>query len=69
MPDESLTYQTPSGAVRGDEPQTGGIREATVMRYGAAHPVVMLEEDGDIVLVSGATFYGWIYRSELVERE
>lgn len=68
MPDD-LTYQTPSGALSGDPPQPGGIREATVMRYGTAHVVMVLKEEADQVLVSGATFYGWIYRSELIEHE
>jgi hypothetical protein len=68
MPDDQpLTYQTPAGALRGDPPQIGGIRDAVLMRYGVVYPVVVLKEEGDEVLVSGATFFGWVWKDELIE--
>lgn len=57
-----LTYQTPSGALRGDPPKQGGLRRALLR--GVHHVTVLREEDG-LCLVSAATFYGWVRPGEL----
>lgn len=65
MPD-SLTHQTPHGALLNLPEQPGGLYRAVVMRGGLAHEVVALRMEGGEVLVSGATFYGWVARDALI---
>lgn len=62
----SLTHQTPHGALLGLPEQPGGLYSAVIMRGGIAHAVVALREEGGEVLVSGATFYGWVGVLEVI---
>lgn len=64
-----LTYQTPAGALRGEPPQAGGIRVGVIRRRGTWHEITVIREEGDECLVSGATFFGWVHRDEVVESE
>lgn len=61
-----ITHQTPHGALLGLPEQPGGLYRAIVMRGGGAHAVTALREDGGEVLVSGATFYGWVALADVI---
>lgn len=66
MSDSSLTHQTPHGALLNLPEQPGGLYRAVVMRGGVAHEVVALREEGSEVLVSSATFYGWVALADVI---
>lgn len=57
-------YQTPSGALTGAPEQEGALYYGTLR----GQRVAVLQEQGDELLCSSATFYGWVADVE-VERE
>lgn len=59
MNKEAKTYQTPHGAILGEPEQPGALWYGVVRRR-EWHAVAVIKEEGEEVLCSGPTFYGWV---------
>ena len=63
---DRMKYQTPHGAILNLPEQDGALYLGMVLRDGVWHQIAVLIEDGNRRLVSGATFYGWVGRDEVI---
>lgn len=63
------TYQTPGGAVAGLPEVPGALWYGLVRHRGEIHEVAVIREEEHEVLVSSPTFFGWVWRCEVVRDE
>lgn len=60
------TYHTPASAMLGSPETPGALWYGVVLRRGEIHEVAAVREEGNEVLVSGPTLYGWLWQDEVI---